>query len=268
MQGWNASGYGAIGNRTSMRHARHDTPVRVIKLERPVSLTKHSPAHLATCLAVASTIVVACGRAPESRSDSSSAPGSVATFADTAALIRGTVASVSPTALVVKADTGSVTIHVTEPLQVYDRAAGSLSDVKDNSFVGVTSVKQPDGSERATEIHIFPDALRGLGEGSYMMAPSGGANRMTNGAVSSSRMTNGAASPSRMSNGTVAGANRSTITVQYGGGSQAIVVPANTPVTEIKPTSRALATGDMVVVPAKRRPDGSLTTSKAILARR
>src|SRR5690242_1983111 len=244
---------------------RHRTLVQGIKLEGPVFAMNRVSASLAVGLSLASTAVTACGRAPESRSGSASASGSVATLADTAAMVRGRVASLSPTALVVQADSGSVTIKVTAPLQVYDRSAGSLSDVKDNSFVGVTSVKQPDGSERATEVHIFPDALRGLGEGSRMMAPAGGANRMTNGAVSSSRMTNGTTSASRMSNGTVASANGSTITVQYEGGSQTIVVPPNTPVTELKLTSKALATGDVVVVPAKRSPDGSLTTNKALL---
>src|SRR5213075_1177497 len=96
---------------------------------------------------------------------------------------------------------------------VYDRSASTLANVKDNTFIGVTTVKQPDGSERATEIHIFPEELRGLGEGSRMMTPAtsgGGGNRMTNGNVSASRM----------SNGTVAGANGSTLAVQFAGGSQ------------------------------------------------
>ncbi len=49
--------------------------------------------------------------------------------------------------------------------------------------MGVTSVKQADGTELATEIHIFPEELRGLGEGSYMMNLTAGGdnNRMTNG---------------------------------------------------------------------------------------
>jgi hypothetical protein len=42
------------------------------------------------------------------------------------------------------------------------------------SFVGVTSVPQPDGAQRATEIHIFPEELRGTGEGSYLMNQQGG----------------------------------------------------------------------------------------------
>ncbi|MFN2638087.1 MAG: hypothetical protein ABR585_13775, partial [Gemmatimonadaceae bacterium] len=54
---------------------------------------------------------------------------------------------------------GSVTIPIAAPLTVYSRVPGKLSDVKNNSFVGVTSVAQADGSQRATEIHIFPEQL-------------------------------------------------------------------------------------------------------------
>jgi len=185
-------------------------------------------------------------------------------------MVRGAVVSASPASLVIQVDTGSVTVRVAEPLTVYDREPGQLADVKDNTFVGVTSVKQPDGSERATEIHIFPEELRGLGEGSRMMtqnAASAG-NRMTNGAVSGSRMTNGTASSSRMSNGNVANASGSALVVQYAGGSQRITVPPNTTVTEIKPTSKVLAAGDKVVVIAKRGPDGTLSAKSALLTGR
>lgn len=127
-------------------------------------------------------------------------------------------------------------------------------------------MKQPDGSERATEIHVFPEELRGVGEGSRMMAPntSAAASRMTNGSVSASRMTNGAVSQSRMSNGSVTSTSGSTLVVQYAGGSQNVTVPPNTPVTELKLASKAVAAGDQVAVLAKKAPDGSLTSNKAI----
>jgi hypothetical protein len=57
-----------------------------------------------------------------------------------------------------------------QPFHVYTRAPSDLSKVTEKSFIGVTTLKQPDGSERATEIHVFPEELRGLGEGSRMMA--------------------------------------------------------------------------------------------------
>jgi hypothetical protein len=185
---------------------------------------------------------------------------------DSAANVRGTVASISATDIAIKTDTGTVRIKITPPFQVYDREPGKLPDVKGNSFVGVTTVKQADGSEQATEIHIFPEELRGMGEGSRMMAQNPAGGRMTNGAVSDSRMTNGAASRSRMSNGSVASTNGTTYVVQYAGGSQTITVPPKTPVTEIKSTSKTLAVGHKVVILAKRGADGSLTANKGLLA--
>jgi Domain of unknown function (DUF5666) len=185
---------------------------------------------------------------------------------DAPILLRGTVTSVSGDQLVLKSDTGAVTVTLTQPFHVYTRAPSDLSHVKESSFIGVTTVKQSDGSERATEIHVFPEELRGLGEGSRMMAPdtSRGPSRMTNGNVSASRMTNGTASQSRMSNGSVSSTNGSSLVVQYAGGSQTVTVPPNTPVTELKVTSKNLAVGDQVAVMAKKAPDGSLTADKAI----
>jgi hypothetical protein len=181
-------------------------------------------------------------------------------------MLRGTVVSVSANQLVLKSDTATVTVKVTQPFHLFTRAPSDLSHVKESSFVGVTTVKQPDGSERATEIHVFPEELRGVGEGSRMMAPnpSAGMSRMTNGNVSASRMTNGTASQSRMSNGNVSSTNGSSLVVQYAGGSQNITVPPNTPVTELKRASKNLAVGDQVAVLAKKAPDGSLTADKAI----
>ena len=219
-------------------------------------------------LATAAVVVAACDRnSGASRADSASGQTAPAGSDDTMTMVRGAVVSASSASLVIHVDTGNVTVHVTEPLKVYDRETGKLADVKDNSFVGVTSVKQPDGSERATEIHIFPEELRGLGEGSRMMTPNAASTggRMTNGAVSGSRMTNGAASPARMSNGSVANATGSGLVVQYAGGSQRIVVPPTTTVMAIKPTSKVLAAGDQVVVMAKRGADGTLSARGALL---
>ena len=216
----------------------------------------------------AAIVAAACSQRADTSSDTTSMSTSAAS-ADTAMMVRGTVASASPTQLVVATPTGNVTVALAQPVQVYSRQPATLADVKDNVFIGVTTVKQPDGSEQATEIHIFPEELRGLGEGSRMMNANGGGagNRMTNGAVSNSRMTNGTAA-SRMSNGNVANANGSTLDVQYAGGSQKVTVPPNTAVTQIKATSKQLATGDQVVVPAKKGAGGSLSTNRVMIAGR
>jgi hypothetical protein len=211
--------------------------------------------------------VFACNRGADTSQDTAQVPPLVqASAADARVEPRGTVVSVSANQLVLKTDTGNVTVTLTQPFHLYTRAPSDLSKVKEGSFIGVTTVNQPDGSERATEIHVFPEELRGVGEGTRMMGPpnSATANRMTNGNVSASRMTNGTASQSRMSNGNVSSTNGSSLVVTYAGGSKNVTVPPNTPVTELKLASKAIAAGDRVVVLAVRAADGSLTADKAI----
>jgi hypothetical protein len=208
-----------------------------------------------------------CSRGGDSSQDTTqTVQGAQTPNPDAPIMLRGTVTSVSANQLVLKSDTGAVTVALTQPFHFYVRAPSDLAHVKESSFIGVTTVKQPDGSERATEIHVFPEELRGVGEGSRMMAPqaSTAASRMTNGNVSASRMTNGTASQSRMSNGSVSSTNGSSLVVQYAGGSQNVTVPPNTPVTELKLASKNAAVGDPVAVLAKKAADGSLTADKAI----
>jgi uncharacterized protein DUF5666 len=231
-------------------------------LKKTLFIAAAKPVVLCSSLVLA---LFACNRNADSNQDSTRVAQSTETpNPDAPIMLRGTVVSVSANQLVLKSDTGTATVKLAQPFHFYVRAPSDLGQVKENSFIGVTTVKQPDGSERATEIHIFPPELRGVGEGSRMMAPSAGASRMTNGNVSASRMTNGTASQSRMSNGNVSRTNGSSLVVQYAGGSQHVTVPPNTPVTELKISPKDLAAGDQVAVLAKKAADGSLTTDKAI----
>ncbi len=158
--------------------------------------------------------------------------------------VRGVVTSVSGNALTLNSQTGPVTIHLGSPLKVDKRTPSDLAHVNSESFVGVTSVKQPDGSERATNINIFPEELRGIGEGSYLMNPNPAQS------ASSSRMTNGtvAGAASRMTNGTVT-----------------ISVPRDVSVTALAPTTDKLKPGENVFVLAKTQQDGSFSTTSIVL---
>jgi len=185
-------------------------------------------------------------------------------------LVRGTVERASADELAIKPPGGGdvTTVKLAQPLHLYVRIAGDLSHLRDTNFVGVTSVKQPDGTERAIRIGILPEELRGIGEGSYMMNPAAGAapSRMTNGSVSASRMADDTASQSRMSNGSVKRTDASTVTVQYQGGVQKITVPADTPVQEYQLTATRPTVGDQVFLWARKAPDGSLSVDKGIVA--
>jgi hypothetical protein len=174
--------------------------------------------------------------------------------------ISGIVERASADELAIKPPTGSavMTVKLVQPFHLYSRVPGDLSHIKDTSFVGVTSVKQPDGTERASAIGILPEELRGVGEGSYMMNTRAGATP--------SRMTNGAVSQSRMSNGIAKREGASTLTVQYEGGVQKITVPADMSVNEYQITATKPAVGDRVFLLARKASDGSLSSSVGVLS--
>ena len=213
----------------------------------------------------------AMGRDSAGSSAATASSGAATGSSSADSIVRGTVASLTDTALVLQSPSGDVHVALAQPVTVYDRRQSSLSRLTDNSFVGVTSVSQPDGSQRATEINIFPEELRGLGEGSRPMGPPGGGGRstMTNGSVASSRMTNGNAQmtngAARMTNGTARGSAAGTITVTYNGGSQTIAVPAGVQVTELARTNAKLSPGTAVIVLAAKQPDGTLKASRVML---
>lgn len=239
----------------------HTEPARV----RPRTVL---PALTPVLAAAALLASLACSKREASPTDTTAAmapaaaAGSTATTpaaSDTALKpVRGTIAVISDTSVTVTTRTGAQQVHIVAPLHVYTRTTSDLSHVTPNTFVGITSVKQPDGSERATEIHIFPDELRGVGEGSRMMQPTAGRGnaRMTNGAVAQSRMTNGSV--------TTKGATR--YTVQYAGGAQTIEVPAGVTVTAIVPVQTKPAVGDSVIVLARSGADGKLSASGIMMS--
>jgi hypothetical protein len=235
-----------------------------------------------TCcvLVSAMTVALACSKSDTSSNTTSATPESSSGTPASAPrpnAVRGQLVSVSDSVLVVASRGGDVRVEIPQPLEVYSRVPASISDVKSSSFVGVTSVPQSDGTLRATEIHIFPEKLRGTGEGSFLMGQGGGGggagagagNRMTNGTVSGSRMTNGtvaAGSGNRMTNGTVGAQSGNAITVRFQSDSQTIAIPPNVTVTAIALSQTKLTPGMNVVIQTTKAPDGTLKASRVMLS--
>ena len=81
--------------------------------------------------------------------------------------VRGTIEGVDGDVLAVKSRSGEdVKLHMTGDIRVVGITRISLSDIKVGSFIGTTTVPGPDGSQNAVEVHVFPEAMRGTGEGS------------------------------------------------------------------------------------------------------
>ena len=176
--------------------------------------------------------------------------------------VKGKLQAVTNKSFDILTPSGAVHVTVQQPLTTYEAVPSDLSHVTSSSYVGVTSVKQADGTEVAKQIKIFPAELRGLSEGSNMIEGAPGA-------VSQSRMTNGSVvrptpSASRMTNGTVQ-KQGTTIVVRYQDGSQTISVPAGVEVTQIVPKKATLAAGDTVNAAVKKQTDGTLATNKVYI---
>jgi hypothetical protein len=173
--------------------------------------------------------------------------------------VLGKVQSFTGSSLDVATPSGVVHVSVTQPLATYKQIPSDLTHITSNSYVGVPSVQQADGTELAKQVIIFPKELRGAAEGSVLTDAPGATthSRMTNGSVSTP-----AISHSRMTNGSVEKGGGSTLMVRYQDGSQTISVPAGVPVTLVAKEPVTLGAGDVIYAPTEKLPDGTLTTNK------
>ncbi|MGB6200229.1 MAG: hypothetical protein WBF35_11830 [Candidatus Acidiferrales bacterium] len=176
--------------------------------------------------------------------------------------IRAIVVSFKAPTLVVKDEDGD-TVSVTVPadLRIMANATATLADIKPGDFVGSAADKGPDGKLHAEEVHIFPEAMRGTGEGHRPMGPD--PNRtMTNGTVSG-----GANDPEArtMTNGTVGAATGSasrTITIEYNGGVQQIEVGPDVPIITLVVGDASLLKPGATVSLVAVRTDGGLVATR------
>ena len=176
-----------------------------------------------------------------------------------AARILGTVESFNGQTLLVKSQDGQpVSIALPSDLKVMANAKATLADIKPGDFVGSAADKGPDGKLHAEEVHIFPESMRGTGEGHRPMGPD--PNRtMTNGAVAmmspeDRTMTNGTVSG-------VSGGSSRTITLKYKDGEQIIEVSPETPIVTRVPGDRSLLKpGAAVLVLAVQKGGGLVAT--------
>jgi hypothetical protein len=166
--------------------------------------------------------------------------------------VRGTIESVDGDVLTLKSRSGEdVKLQMAGDIRVVGIVKISLSDIKVGSFVGATTVPGPDGSQNTLEVHVFPEDMRGTGEGSrpYDLRPN---STMTNATVAES----------------VAANDGHTLTVRYKDGEKKVVVAADTPVVSFVPADKSeLKAGAKVIAFMKKRPDGSLETNRVSVGR-
>jgi len=167
--------------------------------------------------------------------------------------VRGAIERVEGDLYVIKTRAGAeVKVKLPDNVMVVALTKASLADIKQGSYVGVAGMPQPDGSQKALEVHIFPEAMRGTGDGhrGWDLQPS---STMTNGAVEQ----------------TAASSDGQTLTLKYKDGEKKILVGTDTPIVTYAPGNKSeLKAGAPIFISAATKlPDGTLTTPRVNVGR-
>jgi hypothetical protein len=161
--------------------------------------------------------------------------------------VRGTIEAVDGDVLAVKSRSGEdFKLHLANDMRLVGITKISLSDIKVGSFIGTTTVPGPDGGNNAVEVHVFPENMRGTGEGSrpFDLHPN---STMTNATVAES----------------VVGNDGHTLLVKYKDGEKKVVVSPDTPVVTYVPAEKSeLKAGAKVIAFFKKLPDGSFEANR------
>jgi hypothetical protein len=160
--------------------------------------------------------------------------------------VRGVVDSVDANQLLVTTRTGQkVTMKLAPDAGAVFIAPIAIDAIKPGSFIGTAAVSQPDGTLKALEIQVFPEAMRGVGEG-HRPWDLGADSSMTNGTVGDLKVSDGR-----------------YLTLTYKGGEQKVFVPPNAPIiTYEKATMADVKKGDHVIVTATHNADETLTATR------
>jgi hypothetical protein len=176
----------------------------------------------------------------------------IAQQSPTSSRVRGTIEAVDGDVIAVKSRAGEdVKLHMTGDVKIVGITKIALADIKVGSFIGTTTVPGPDGANNAVEVHVFPENMRGTGEGSrpYDLKPN---SSMTNATVEQS----------------VVGNDGHTLNIKYKDGEKKVLVSPETPVVTYVPADKSdLKPGAKVIAFMKKLPDGSFETNRVSVGR-
>jgi uncharacterized protein (DUF2147 family) len=166
--------------------------------------------------------------------------------------IRGTIDRIEGPVYVIKSRDGTeLKLTLTDNPLFVAIAPATMADIKPGMFVGSAGMMQPDGTQKAIEVHIFPESMRGTGEGHYDwdLKP---ASKMTNGNVEQS----------------VAGVDGPVLSVKYKDGEKKLMVTPETVVVTYVPGNKdEVKPGTKVFVAAKKQADGTFQAPRITYGR-
>jgi hypothetical protein len=167
--------------------------------------------------------------------------------------IRGTIEAVDGATLTIKSRDGTdLKVRMTDNAAVFAVVKTSLSEIKPGSYIGVSALPEPDGTQKALAVHIFPEAQRGAAEGFRPWDLRAGST-MTNATVAE----------------TVAGTDGQNILVKYKDGEKKVVVPPETPIVTFVAgdKSEVKAGAKIIIFGAVKKDDGTLEANRVNVGR-
>jgi hypothetical protein len=175
--------------------------------------------------------------------------------------VRGTITSVDGNTIEIKErGGGTAKVRLTDNAKVVSVSKASLSDIRPGSFIGTAATPRTDGTLQAIEIHIFPESMRGTGEGNraWDLTPK---STMTNGTV--------AQTPSKVNENKVSKVEGSNLSVEYNGSTKVVTTTADTRVVTLVPGDRSeLKPNATVFIPGTTKDiDGVLEASRITVGR-
>jgi hypothetical protein len=162
--------------------------------------------------------------------------------------VAGTLDKVDGKTLYIKSASGPVTLTLTDSAVIVARVKATAADIKAGDYVASGGVPQPDGTQKAVELRIFPDSMRGNGDGHRPGWPGAPNGTMTNGAVGQ----------------TVTSVDGPVLTVKFKDGEKKLIVGPSVPVQRLEIADRnELKSGAAVAAAAAtKQPDGTFTAAR------
>ena len=162
--------------------------------------------------------------------------------------VAGIIDKVEGKTLYIKSASGPVTLTLADNAVIVARVKATAADIKAGDYVATGGVPQPDGTQKAVELRIFPDSMRGNGDGHRPGWPGAPNGTMTNGAVGQ----------------TVTSVDGPVLTVKYRDGEKKIIVGPSVPVSRLEMADRSeLKSGAAVAAAAAtKQPDGTFTAAR------
>lgn len=167
--------------------------------------------------------------------------------------IRATIEKVDGSNITVKAKNGEISNFSTNEItNISECLPIPIEEIKAGSFIGSAAMPQIDGTLKAVEVLVFPESMRGTGEGhrAWDVLPQ-------------STMTNATVAEVSVGSGLIG----RTLQLKYKDGQQTLLVPKDAPIVSFIPGDKTLLVVGAKLIVNIQEKDGKYIATRIIAGR-